>query len=41
MAALIAFATPAFARPEQFAQSFDAAIATWSKVAADANLKFE
>jgi tripartite-type tricarboxylate transporter receptor subunit TctC len=27
--------------PEQFSQSFDAAIATWTKVAADAHLKFE
>lgn len=32
---------PATNTPEQFAQGFDAAIATWSKVAADANLKFE
>jgi len=32
---------PATNTPEQFSQSFDAAIATWTKVAADAKLKFE
>ena len=32
---------PATNTPEQFSQNFDAAIATWTKVAADAKLKFE
>jgi tripartite-type tricarboxylate transporter receptor subunit TctC len=32
---------PATNTPEQFSQSFDASIATWIKVAADAHLKFE
>jgi tripartite-type tricarboxylate transporter receptor subunit TctC len=32
---------PATNTPEEFSQSFDAAIATWAKVAADAKLKFE
>ena len=32
---------PATNTPEQFTQSFNAAIATWTKLAADAKLKFE
>ena len=32
---------PATNTPEQFSRSFNAAIATWTKVAADAKLKFE
>ncbi len=32
---------PATNTPEQFTASFDKAIATWTKVAADANLKFD
>ena len=32
---------PATNTPEEFSRSFDAAIATWTKVAADANLTFE
>jgi tripartite-type tricarboxylate transporter receptor subunit TctC len=32
---------PATNTPEQFAASFDAAIATWTRVASEAHLKFE